>query len=695
MKRPLAVTGFCMLLFMLLCIQLESSILALSVLIISAIGLVLSTFLKPKQALLCAAVCLGIGSACLLFLNGEYERQKTLSLCGEQISVQAVISEKPEFSHENGRYYAVAKLKSISGEKAYGKIRLSFSETYDEVDSQSLKIGDRITFNGNVYKIGESSSDIHKYFNSIGIYTGAYTIQNLKIEPPSHRPIYYYVSIVRDWLIQKISHDFDNETAGVIIAMLTGDKDFVSDELYTAFKKSGTAHIMAVSGMHLSVWIMFLGVLLDKLKRHRALTNLLLCSAVLFVMLLASFSPSVMRAGFMVLLQLSGRFIGRRTDGLNSLGFASIVLLCFNPYMAVNAGFQLSFMSVASIFLLGVPLAETVLQKSKHKIPTEMLKKMFSAVVTSLCISLSVILFTFPIMVMAFGGVSLVSPLTNVLLLPAATPLMILSGLYALFSFVPFISTVLALTVKLFASYTIKAVELTADLPLAYLPADYRYIIGWAVLVLTVIFAVFMLIRKRPTLSKASVAAIVIAFLFAFCNGLSTSLTQYQITTLPTENECSYIVTMNGRGVLVGFSEDYYFEKSLSEKTEELGITLDAAVLFDSTDEYGMSFIAAEHGIKHVLSSPGESVILFGEVRIENRGSFVLAEGNGISVGIFSKDYLQQQSGCDIILYQDGVLCPGESDGAHEYTYYSGEPTSLTVVVNENGEYYIRGESFG
>lgn len=690
MKRPLALIGFTALCFLVFFITVESAVLSLGVLIMAGLGLVVSGFSKSKQAILCSMLCIGIVFACLLFMTGEYHRRKTLSLCGEEIYTEAVICEKPEFSHANARYYAVARLRTLSGEKAYGKIRLSFSETYDDIEADALKIGDKISFTAAVYKIGQGDSEIHKYFNSIGIYTGAYSIKNLNINPPSVRPIYHYISIVRDKIIKELNYSFDDETAGFLIAILTGDKDYVSDDTYTAFKRSGAAHIMAVSGMHLSVMVLFLSFLLDKIGRHRILNNTVLFLSVIFIMLLASFSPSVMRAGFTMLLFLVGKMLNKDADGLNSLGFASICLVLINPYIANNMGFQLSFMSVLSIFLLTLPVYEYVLGKFNNKIPTEMLKTLFSAVLLSVCISLSVTLFTFPIMVTAFGGVSLVSPLTNLLLLPVVSLIVILTALYSLLCYVPIISTILGYAVNIISFYILKVVEITSALPFAYLPANEEYIIGWAVFLFLILLSLYLLIRKNLTIGKISTAFVIVAILLSFGGQINASLSQYQIAAISGEDSSSYIVSMNGRGVLIGISEDYYFESNLAERVEELGIRFDALVCFDDTDEYEAGYVCAKYDIKSVIINSGERVVLFGQVTVENRGSYIIVEGNGIRTQIFPKEGLQAALTCDIIINNYGL----QFKNNEEYLF-AEESEEFVLTVGENGNYSIRGERFG
>ncbi len=640
-------------------------------------------------------IFIGVGLACFLFMCGEYQRQTTLSLCGENVSVTAVVCEDAEFSAEKGRHYQLVKLKSISGEKAYGKMRLSFSETKDGIDAESLKIGDKISFTAKAYKIGSANSDIHSYYNSIGIYTGAYNINSLTKTKPRFRSFTYYASIVRNHIFNTVNRNFDSETASVIIAILTGEKSYCDDSIYSAFKKSGAAHIMAVSGMHLSVWVLFIGYLFEKIGRYRKMSVLIMALTVFSVMLVSCFSPSVQRAGAMVLLHLVGRLVGRSSDGLNSLGFASIVLMLFNPYIAVNVGFQLSFMSVASIFLFAIPLIDFTERELINKIPFSLLKKTAYIVLSSVFISVGVSIFTFPIMVMAFGGVSVVSPLTNLLLLPVATPFMVLSGMFSAISFVPVISPILKIMLKASASYIIGSVKLTSSIPFAYFPVSPKHIVLWAVIVFAVFILLFMITRKRNFLVKLSLAGICIAFTFAILNQVSDSLLQYRITPFYTEGNCSYIVSMNGRGVLIGTDDGYYFGENLDSTAETLGVRLEAAVFSNDFDYAERDYICGKRKIPYILDQEGDGVSLYGTLHITYKTDRVLIEGNGIKTEIFMKDYLQNQSDCDIIINNYGVFLNGKENEYYEYKSSLFDTAGFYITVNEKGEFIFGGSGFG
>lgn len=695
MKRPFAAAGFTGLIVMLGIIYIENTVVVLCLFILSVIGVIVSLSFKKLKALPFVVILIGTGLACFLFLRAEYQRTNDLSLCGKNVSVEAVVTSEPEFRSENKRWYAVARLKTITHNKAYGKIRISFSESKDGIDAQSLLIGDRLSFNATVYKIGDYSKESHLHFCAEGIYTGAHTLKDLKITKPEMRNLFYYVSKIRNYVKNTVKHSFNSETAGLIIAVLTGEKNDISDRLYYNFKKSGAVHIIAVSGMHLSVWVVAIDLLLKRYRRIRTACNIILCFSIVFIMMFAHFSPSVMRAGAMALLSVSGRFVSRRSDGFNSLGFAATVLMILNPYIAVSEGFLLSFLSVLSIYLIAVPAYDCLEKNLIYKIPSPVLKSICSVFITSVCISVSVSAFTFPVMAEFFGSFSLISPVTNFLLFYAVTPFMILSGLFSVLHFIPVVSPVIKLLLEILAFYIKGVVNTMSAVPFSTVPANRTDIWLWAVVMGIAVFLLYCIIKKKTNFSAPYAVGATVAALLLIFNLSTVNTNSYKITPIITHDGISYLVSMNSKGVLVGVSDSYGFENELKGTVESLGTEICAAVYFDSTKEYEASYICNSFGISNIIRNEGESVTLYGRVKITKENGFVSVTGNGRTVHIFEKEYLHYQNKCDIILDNYGLVFCESYDEPENMFNYSVSSDDFSVSVNEDGEYTLGGWNIG
>lgn len=167
------------------------------------------------------------------------------------------------------------------------------------------------------------------------------------------------VSRIRSDFEEKLESYGDDETRGMILAMLFGDKSALSQEIYENFQKNGTAHILAVSGLHIGILYGFLAFLWRAKKGlvfHMAVSG-----ALLFYAALAEFSPSVVRAAIMIATHLAANVLHRRYDLLSAAAFTFLLMLCVNPMQLFHTGFQLSFLAIASLGVI-LPFVQQVYQ---------------------------------------------------------------------------------------------------------------------------------------------------------------------------------------------------------------------------------------------------------------------------------------------------------------------------------------------
>lgn len=111
------------------------------------------------------------------------------------------------------------------------------------------------------------------------------------------------------------------------------------------------AHILAVSGAHVSYVMITLSLLLKKCNKK----VYLICTIIIlaFFMILTNFTPSVVRACMMAIIALTAKLIYKRSDIYNNLGISALIILLYNPYTILNIGFQLTYLGTLGIVLLG------------------------------------------------------------------------------------------------------------------------------------------------------------------------------------------------------------------------------------------------------------------------------------------------------------------------------------------------------
>ena len=503
MKRPLAVTGFSLLIMMLILCISDSTALSIITAIISYVSFMVTAVLpKTRKGYIIptALFCIFLAGTMFYFAQSSYE--KVSSLADKDADIVCKVMEEPVFNKNYGRYYCKAEIITIDGKKYNSNIRLSFNSTYDEINPDDLQIGNTLAFRGHLYNVGGENKDIIDYFKSENIYIGTYSIDNLKIKAPKVRPLGYYGDKLRKYISLNFRENFSSDTAGLLTALLTGDKSYVSDEVYDSFKNSGVAHLMAVSGMHLAVLVLFLNLFIKKLKKnHTKIHFTILTVFILFFMFTASFSPSVVRAGVMLLVLLTGQLFDKRADALNSLGFACICILVANPFSAMSVGFLLSVLSTMAIILSAVPFCNRHRYFICDKLGLSDRLSFFisRAVMLSLAISLSVMVYTLPVMAIFFGSVSLISPVANLLFLPVNTIIIVLSFVSAILCALGFMPSSLIFIIEKISAYCLGVAELLGGTEKFIVRIDTPLAIAICFLIP---FALYLAIKASSKLSR-------------------------------------------------------------------------------------------------------------------------------------------------------------------------------------------------
>jgi len=247
--------------------------------------------------------------------------------------------------------------------------------------------------------------------------------------------------------------------AGLASGLVFGGKESLPESFTQNLQKTGLTHIVALSGYNVTIIFQIIGIILVvRIGRKRSFFISLILLAV-FVLMTGAAS-SVLRASVFIVLVQAARLIGRKPDRMNVLLFTAVVMLLFNPFMLVyDMSFQLSFLAFIGL-LYFAPWVEYLFFRKFKKIP-EIIK-------LTLVQTLSAQLAVLPLLVASFGLVSVVAPLTNVLVLWIIPLAMGLSFLTSVSSLIYLPIAKLAVVVTWPVLFFIKTVvNLFASLPFA------------------------------------------------------------------------------------------------------------------------------------------------------------------------------------------------------------------------------------
>lgn len=196
------------------------------------------------------------------------------------------------------------------------------------------------------------SFDYAAYLRAEGIYLVAYVsksgdVRILDRDAGAFLP--GVVAMAKRRLRNVLYEIFDRPHADLLAAILLGYREALDSDKDEMYERSGTRHLLAISGLHIMVFAGFLFFALWAVGFPRRVIVIAVMVAVLFYAAMAGPRPSVIRAATMSLLFLTGELLMRSRDSFNLLGLAAIVILFFNPGDIYNPGFQLSFAAVLGI----------------------------------------------------------------------------------------------------------------------------------------------------------------------------------------------------------------------------------------------------------------------------------------------------------------------------------------------------------
>lgn len=680
MKRPFAVigfTGFAVLLVLFLC---KNSFVACSVLFISAALGVISLFHKnTRQAMTVPVGLFTVAAACLLFVFSCTDTLAAQDSAGDNVRVEAVVSEPAYMKSGNDRHYCVLELNSVDGKRVKGKLRLSFSPSKNSIDPDELEVGSAISFTGKVYIPGQDDEGISRYFWGESIVLGAYSPRDVSIEAAASKGILRMFVRIRQLVSSRLRYGFPDRIAGILSGMLTGDKSFLDAEIYDAFCKTGIAHLMAVSGFHLSLWVFSLGSLIPEDDKKSRLKYIFLAFAVIFIMLIAGMSESVKRAGFMALVYIAGKLSKHRSDSINSLGLAVTVMLLFNPSSVLSLSLQLSFLSTLGILTLGAHFMKLSKELFGGKINTPF-KRLVASAADIFFISISVLVFTFPVAVYAFNGISTVSAWVNILVTPVAAPVLFLSGIYVLFSSVGFVAFPVAACVKALANYVIFVAQAFSKIRNAFIVFEADNLLLY--LAGSVIVAYLCLIAFKKSL-RTLPAAVLSVFLSALMIFTNNALSADKATLhFYSYGDCSAAaVEKDNEAVLLNTVPEY--ERGLfTSYLDDKGISLSSFL----ESKEGLILKSSRDG-KEISS--GKRLELFEGVTLSKKAEGQRVKLYGKYIHIFYADALHCECNCDIII---NILDNDIVISAEDKSFYLAKQQSLTLTLSEN-KMILRGKN--
>ncbi|WP_379161050.1 ComEC/Rec2 family competence protein [Paenibacillus sp. sgz5001063] len=345
---------------------------------------------------------------------------------GMESAALAVSSEEKKPGDVGNKEEKLEQGEGAAGERIAVQIKLQAEP--EIAVAAGWKRGDKVAVQGELEQPGEARNfggfDYRVYLRTQKIHwllKGEGTASVHAVPPDSWHPasILRWSDALRTALGAEMDRLFQEPHAGYMKGLVLGIQDDLDEDTFKQFSQLGLTHILAISGMHVAVYV---GVILFILRRCRLTRETALTLTILVVpvyVLLSGAGPSIVRAGIMSMIALLAARFSMLKDGLNILAASALIMLVWNPYLLLSVSFQLSFLVTAGLMIY-VPLVNPLLRR---------LPRWLGGAVS---VTLIAQLVSFPLTIYYFNQFSLLSFAANLVFVPFITFLVLPLGTLAL-----------------------------------------------------------------------------------------------------------------------------------------------------------------------------------------------------------------------------------------------------------------------
>jgi len=371
-------------------------------------------------------------------------------------------------------------------QKISGKVLITLNR-YPE-----YQYGDYLKFFGEL-KSPENfeNFDYSAYLAQDEIYSLCFYPKVELISSDNGSKIYANILKLKNKFADVLEKTFSEPQESILSAMLLGKKRDIPENVLENFNNTGTRHIVAISGLHITIILLLLMYFALAIGFYRSQAFWFSLVLISFYIILVGAPASSIRAGIMGGLILTAEYFGRLNQSWRAIIFAGALMLLANPKILISdIGFHLSFAAALGIIFL-FPLFQNLFKR----IPD------FFRARTTLCLTLSAQIFTLPLLIFHFGNLSIVSVLANILIVPLV-PVIMVGGMIVIFfgSFWIFLGKVISWPVWLLISYQLKIIEFLSGFSFSSISVE-KFNIFWILLYYLILAGTLVWIKKRKKLT--------------------------------------------------------------------------------------------------------------------------------------------------------------------------------------------------
>ena len=401
---------------------------------------VIILLITKNKKIIVILICLIISIGYVSILENKYSKISDMPI-KEMVTIISDIQEK--------EYKKVCTAKIVRNNK---KILINIKMSQD---IPSIKYGDSLYIEGE-FKQPEEARNYKGYNYKQYLKTkkiiGTVELEKAKILKSSNGS---FIHNIQKYIKDTINGTLTDEEGNLLLAILLGDKDKLSEDIQESFKTSNLSHMLAVSGAHVSYIILGLTYVLQNSIIGKKNGKIVCIIFLLVFMAITNFTPSVTRACIMAVLTLFSGIIYRKSDVYTNISVAALITLIFNPYSLLDLGFQLSYGGTIGIIIFIKRIQE---KKSNSKVINYIKQMALVSIYANIII--------IPIMMYHFNTVSFTLIISNIMASPILGIIVITGFLFIIASItVKPLTRLIAIFIKPILSILIKISQICSKLP--------------------------------------------------------------------------------------------------------------------------------------------------------------------------------------------------------------------------------------
>lgn len=383
-------------------------------LIIPAVSFLIYIIIGKLKGFLMKDFAIVSVSFAIAFTVGEFYTQyiykDILSYNDTQGSFSGKVTDYDIYDNDKARYTIKGKINGLRKAEV-----LFYTNELDAV------YGDRINIQNCTFKkiSGDYLFDNENYYKPDSIFLSVEKADGITVDKLNCNKIKNFLMNYRKKIISDFRVKLGDECGGFLSGMVFGEKRFLGDDVKNTLYRTGIGHIMAVSGLHVSVMAMFIMRQFKRLHINKFVSFGFVNIFMAIMVIMANAPLSAIRASIMFDIAYSAGLFRRKNDTFNSLAIAILIICIVNPYVIYSQGFLLS---VAGTFGIGVFAPYMVKKLSADTFS----KRFIRNFAMMLCASVAIM----PLSMLYFDEVSIISPITNILVVPLCTACMIIGMIY-------------------------------------------------------------------------------------------------------------------------------------------------------------------------------------------------------------------------------------------------------------------------